>query len=270
VENPSVFADFFDEFIVRGMSALIGLIAGGLITFAIARWRRHKARQSILGGDARDTVVIQFHVVETREVADPSQPDGKKLAPAVLRIRSVGQGELKSVIPNSHLAYILLRRAHQVRPHDTLISMEGAEGSYLLETLTGFVCDRVANEPFEHGLYVMAPCCEPAQLAHHQPIIVLLIAVEHLRLFESWVDCRDVKVEHGSDGARVLTLMVMAQRFKAEQERLVTLRQSGHRTQFVETMYILDLSLDRRAADIPLKEIPWGRFEGVLKKLNLE
>jgi hypothetical protein len=31
--------------------------------------------------------------------------------------------------------------------------MNDAEGSYLLEALTSFVCDRVANGPFEHDLY---------------------------------------------------------------------------------------------------------------------
>ena len=77
------------------------------------------------------------------------------------------------------------------------ISMEGAEGSYLLETLTNFVCDRVANGPFGHDLYVMAPCCEPAGLAVHQPITILLISVADLALFRSWPACRGVRVEHG-------------------------------------------------------------------------
>jgi hypothetical protein len=35
-------------------------------------------------------------------------------------------------------------------------------------------------------------------------------------------------------------------------------------------MYILDLSLDKRSAAIPVKEVPWGRFEDVLKPMNLE
>ena len=68
--------------------------------------------------------------------------------------------------------------------------MEGAEGSFLLETLTGFVCDRVANAPFEHDLFVMAPCCEPEGLAEHQPITILIISVADLALFENWNSCR--------------------------------------------------------------------------------
>src|SRR4029079_12909471 len=130
---------------------------------------RYRQRQRVLRGDARDTVVINHHLVETAD-----GPNGAKV-PAVLRVRSLGQGEAGRVVPNGHLAAELLRRAFRVTERDTLISMEGAEGYYLLETLTNFVCDRVANSPFDHDLYVMAPCCEPAGLTEHQPIVILLI-----------------------------------------------------------------------------------------------
>src|SRR5262249_2534588 len=187
---------------------------------------------------ARDTVVINQHLVETRE-----GPDGTKV-PSVLRIRSLGQAELPQVVPNGHLAAEMLRRAFDVTPSNTLISMEDAEGTYLLETLTNFVCDRVSNEPFEHNLYVMAPCCEPAGLAQHQPITILLVAVKDLPLFESWPACREVLVEHGQDGVRLLTLMELANRFRVEQEKIAALREAGKRTRYVETMFILDLTLD--------------------------
>jgi hypothetical protein len=177
---------------------------------------------------------------------------------------------LHRVVPNGHLASELLRRAFRVTARDPLISMEGAEGSYLLETLTNFVCDRVANAPFEHDLYVMAPCCEPAGLAEHQPITILLIAVTDLSLLETWPACRNVQVEHGSDGARILTLMELARRFRSEQEKIARLRETGQRTRYVETMYVLDLTLDKRSAAVPVKKVPWGRFEDVLKQMNLE
>jgi hypothetical protein len=148
--------------------------------------------------------------------------------------------------------------------------MEGAEGSYLLETLTDFVCQHASNAPFEHDLYVMAPCCEPRELAHHQPITVLLISMADLALFESWPVCREIEVEHSSEGARILTLMDLARRFRSEQEAIARLRQTGQRTRYVETMYVLDLALDKRAARVPTKKVPWGRFEDVLRQLNLE
>jgi hypothetical protein len=213
-----------NEFTGRGLTAILGLAIGALSAWLYGRWRRHKQRQSILKGDARDTVVVEHHLVETA-----TGPDGAKL-PATLRMRSLGQDQVDRVVPNGHLAAELMRRAWQVTPAHTLISMEGAEGSYLLETLTNFVCDRVANGSADHDLYVMAPCCEPAELAVHQPITIILIAVKDLRLFETWEACRDVRVEHGSDGARVLTLMELARRFGSEQLRIRHLREAGERT----------------------------------------
>jgi hypothetical protein len=260
-----MFANVFDELSGRGFSVFLGLLLGSVVTWLITRWKRHRERQSILRGDARDTVVIQHHIVETAD-----SPDGGAKVPAVLRIRSLGQEELCRVIPNGHLAGVLLARAWQVTPRHTLISMEGAEGSFLLETLTNFVCDRAAGAPFDHDLYVMAPCCEPHELADHQPITINLIAASDLALFENWPAVRAVQVEHGSDGARVLTLMEMAKRHKAEQEVIARLRQDGKRTRHVETMYLLDLALDKRSLRLPIKAIPWGRFEDVLRSLNLE
>lgn len=250
--------DLVHELGGRGASVLLGLVLGGAIGLLAARWKRMRERRRILAGDARDTVVIQHHVLE---------PCGATYA---MRIRSLGQGALARVVPNGHLAGEFLRRAWQVTPHDTLISMDGAEGSYLLETLTNFVCDRAANASFEHDLYVMAPCCEPAALAQHQPITILLIAVADLARFEEWMGCRHFMVEHSSDGARILTLMELAQRFRREQQHVAELRSAGKRTQFAETMYILDLALDRRSAAIPVKPVPWGRYETVLKQLDLE
>jgi hypothetical protein len=262
-------ANILDELGGRGISALIGVVFGGLMAWLFGRWRRLKERRSILRGDARDTVVINLHLVETAEVRDTSDGSVRRV-PRSLRIRALGQAELNLVVPNGHLERILMRRAFEVTPGHTLISMEGPEGSYLLETLTGFVCDRVANAPFDHDLYVMAPCCEPQELAEHQPITILLVSVANLALFDNWPACKNIRVEHGSDGARILTLMNMAARFKVEQEKLAELRRTGQRTRFVETMYVLDLSLDKRSAPIPTKDVPWGRFENVLKQMNLE
>jgi hypothetical protein len=253
----------FDELSRHGIMAVIGAIGGGIVTWFAARWKRRKERLSILRGDARDTIVIQQHIVTATEA-------GGKKVPSVLRVRPLGQAELSRVVPNGHLAGELSRRAFRVTPKDTLISMDGAEGSFLLETLTNFVCDRVANAPFEHDLYAMAPCCEPAGMAVHQPISILLIPVSSLILFENWADCRNVQVEHGTNGMRILTLMELARRFRTEQERLAKLRREGKRTLYEETIYVLDLALDQRTGVIPLKSVPWGRFENILKLLNLE
>jgi len=261
-------ANWYEEATSRSASALSGLIIGSSATWLLSRWRRHRQRVSILCGDARDTVVIQQHLIESEE---SKGPDGTLVQrPKVLRMRTLGQAELARVVPNDHLAAVLLNRAFRVTTHDTLISMTGAEGSYLLETLMNFVCDRVANAPFEHDRYVMAPCCEPAELAEHQPVTILLVREADLNLFANWAECRDVKVEHGSDGSRVLTLMELAKRHQKEQGHIRELRQAGKRTRHAETMYLLDLALDTTAAAVPVRPVPWGRFEQVLKELNLE
>jgi hypothetical protein len=187
-----------------------------------------------------------------------------------MRIRTLGQSELSRVVPNGHLAADFRNRAWKTTAQQTLISMESSEGSFLLETLTGFVGDRVGNHGFQHELYVMAPCCEPRELAHYQPIVILLIAARDLILFDSWPACKRIQVEHGSDGARVLTLIELARRYREEQARIAQLRGSGKRSLYVETMYLLDLALDRRTGCIPTRPVPWGRFQEVLKGMGLE
>lgn len=256
--------DFFFDFAGRTAATVVGVVFGAMAAWLLAHWKRHREHRHILTGNAHDAVVIEHHLVE--KTVD-SQGQEKPLA---LRIRSLGQGQITHVIPNGYLATELVNRALHVTSRHTLISMEGAEGSYLLETLMNFVCDRVHSSGFDRDQYVMAPCCEPAGLAHHQPITILLISRSDLALFESWSACRDVQVEHGSDGARILTLMELAKQFRTEQDRLSALRKSGQDTTHHETSYLLDLALDKRASAIPIKPVPWKRFEEVLKQLSLE
>jgi hypothetical protein len=251
-----MFANMLDEVGGRGLGVLLGMLLGSVTTWVIAHRRRRRERQLVLEGDARDTVVIHQHVIEAVELKDAA---GVKRSADVLRIRTLGQSELNRVVPNGHLAAILLKRAHEVTAVDTLISMDGMPGSYLLETLTNFVCDRSSNGSFDHDVYVMAACCEPAALSHHQPISIILIRRDDLARFESWDTVRQLHVEHGSDGARILSLMEMANRFRSEQARMCELRTAGKRTAFVETMYLLDLALDQRCAPLPVRPVPWER-----------
>ncbi|AMV17447.1 hypothetical protein [Planctomyces sp. SH-PL14] len=255
-------AAFLDEASGRGLAGVAGVLAGSLITWAVAQWKRRKERQSVLSGNARDSVVIAQHIVESEE---REFPDGTKRRVArTMRIRSLGQERLSAVIPNGHLASIFSERSEEVTMSDPLISMDGVEGTFLLETLTNFVCDRIGNEPFDHDQYVMTPCCEPAELAQHQPITILLVSRSDLELFESFETCREVQVEHSSDGARILTLMTMASQFREEQKVIRQRRAEGESVRFAETMYLLDLALDRRAASFPSKSVQWQRYEALL------
>ena len=153
----------------RSIGILIGISAGWLLGWLYLRWKRRQERLSVMCGDARETIVIQQHIVERGTCADGTH------YPKSLRIRSLGQSPLRVVVPNNHLSGVLLHRAHCVTARHTLIGMEGSEGSYLLETLTNFVCDRVANEPFDHDLYVEARAVwEMVEFALNGVIFILI------------------------------------------------------------------------------------------------
>lgn len=246
--------DWLQQCMGRGVTALFGMVLGGMGAWLYGWWKRHRERRNVQAGDARDTVVIEHHLVESTRGSDG------RLSAAVLRMRSLGQDQLERVVPNGHLAAEFLLRACRTTPRRTLISMEGAEGSYLLETLTNFVCDRIGTNTLPHDLYVMAPCCEPAGLVVHQPIVVILIALKDLEAFETWRGCRAVRVEHGSDGARVLTLMELARRFRDERRRIEARKRRGLRTTYMESCYLLDLALDKRFAPLPVQKVAWERF----------
>src|SRR4051812_5376126 len=101
---------FISELSSRGAVGLLSMISGFLLSWFLTRWKRHKEWQSILHGDARDTVVIEHHLVTATDVPNPSG-NGTIKVPATLRIRSLGQSELCRVVPNGHLASDLLKRA---------------------------------------------------------------------------------------------------------------------------------------------------------------
>src|SRR5438552_3864138 len=80
-----------DELSGRGAAALLGASGGAMFSWLVARWRRVQDLRRILSGDARETVVINHHLIETVEVPTPT---GRQKVPAVMRIRTLGQGEL--------------------------------------------------------------------------------------------------------------------------------------------------------------------------------
>ncbi len=90
-----------------------------------------------------------------------------------------------------------------------------------------------------------------------------------LSRFRDWEFCQALRVEHGNDGARILTLWHMAQEFDRQLAEIHRLKQAGKPSTFVETMYVLDLGLDLEETALPTKPVPWGRFQAILKELKL-
>src|SRR5437879_5948119 len=101
--------DLLHEIGTKGLVALLGVALGSILTAFVAWRRRHRERRRIQEGDARDTVVIDLHLIETAEV------EGER-RPVAMRVRALGQSEVSRVSPNGHLADVLLRRAFQVTP----------------------------------------------------------------------------------------------------------------------------------------------------------
>src|SRR5262249_46935806 len=95
------------------------------------------------------------------------------------------------------------------------------------------------------------------------------ISVADLALFNSWATCQKIQTEHNSDGARILALMTLAERFRAEQLALTEMRRAGQRTQFVETMYVLDLAIDKRVVPMEPRPVLWTGFADALERLGL-
>jgi len=252
-----MYQPFLQEFSGRSLGVLVGMMLGSSATAWVTYRKRRQDRARVLHGDARDTVVIHQHIID-----EETGPQGERRR--IMRIRTLGQAELRRVVPNAYLAAILAQRAVAATPSSTLISMDGAEGSYLLETMTNFVCDRLASRQFPHEIYLMTACCEPASLAHHQPITILLLRQKDLALFADWSKARELLVEHGSDGARILTLCELARKFQDEQRRIESIRAAGKSAAFLETMYVLDLAIDQTCAALPAKRVPWERYRDLL------
>src|SRR5262249_55181972 len=193
------------------------------------------------------------------------RPDGR----TTMRIRSCGSAPLASLLPNPAAHDAFLARASATKPAAPLISMADPMGSFLLYLLTPWVCGLARRGPFAHDGWVMAPACEPGLLSAHQSTTVLLIRRADLRRFLDWGWCLRLEVEHGSDGARVLTLWHMAREFEAQLAEVKRLRDAGQRSTYAETMYVLDLALDTEEVDLPTRPVPWGRFAAVLAELGL-
>jgi hypothetical protein len=240
------------------VQALLLTFAGLLLGWLLGWWRRRRLLRQVEAGSAREMIAIEQMLVR-----DP--PGGRP----TLRIRACGSAPLKSVLTNPIAYDAFLARSEATTTTDSLISMKDSMGSYLLYLLTPWVCGMVRSGPFTHDVWVMAPVCEPGILSAHQANTVVLIRQQDLKRFLDWDWCKGVHVEHGSDGARILTLWHMAREFEKQYAEVQRLRQAGQRTTYVETMYMLDLGLDMQEVDLPTRQVPWERFAPVLRELGL-
>ena len=243
--------------VATGAFFILGVVAGRLW----AMWRRHRQKRIAEGGVSEDVVTIEKILLDRRD-------DGTQ----VMRIRSCGRDPMETVFPNQAARHDFQSRAGKTTLARPLVSMDGKIGSYLLQELAIWVCGQLRERGFRHDVWVMAPVYERGALylGGHFLSTVILIRREDLLQFRDWDDCAAIEVEHASHGERILTLMAMAAEFERQEAAIATRRAAGRRPNFEETMYILDLGLDTKSADLPSKSVPWKRFESTLKNLEIE
>jgi hypothetical protein len=235
---------------------VLGIVAGRLWSM----WRRYRQLKMAERGESQDVVTIEKIILDRR-------PDGTE----VLRIRSCGRDPMDTVFPNTAARDEFQARAAQTSMVRPLVSMEGKMGSYLLQELAIWVCGQLHNQSRRHDLWVMAPVYERGAiyLGGHFLSTVLLVRVEDLMRFRSWAECSNIQVEHASHGERILTLWNMAAEYERQAAAITARRAAARRSNFEETMYILDLGLDSQSANLPAKPVPWDRFTGMLRELGV-
>jgi hypothetical protein len=230
---------------------LLGIALGWLL----GKWRRFRHLRQAERGEAREVLTIEKILLER-------QADGHE----IMRIRSCGRDPIDAVFPNHAARDAFLARAGDTKPTRPLVSMEDKLGSYLLQELAIWVCGQVGEREFPHDVWIMAPVYESGTLylGGHRSSTVLLIRQEDLARFSDWERCQAMLVEHRSHGERILTLKRMADEFDRQHALVQKRRAEGRRSNYEETMYILDLGLDTRAANLPTTSVPWERFEAIL------
>ena len=243
----------------RILASLLLVVVGGFLGWVGHRWRHFRSQQQIMQGDAREVATIEKVILERDQAGRID-----------LRIRTCGRDPVEQIFPNPAAREEFHTRSMQTTSTQPLVNKEGKMGSYLLQELAIWVCDKVGEEPFPHDVWIMASVCESAAFGGHQSSTVLLIRRDDLAIFRDWTKCRDIHVEHGGHGERILTLLSVAKEFERQTEADAKRQATGQRPNFEETMYLLDLPLDQRTYPLPTKPVPWTRFTEALKLRGLE
>jgi len=246
--------------VLRVLATAIFFVLGVLAGRLWGMWRRYRQLKKAERGESEDVVTIEKIILDRR-------PDGS----VVLRIRSCGRDPIETVFPNVAARDEFQSRAGKTTTAHALVSMDGKMGSYLLQELAIWVCGQLRERNFRHDVWVMAPVYERGALylGGHFLATVLLIRLDDLLRFRHWEECSAIEVEHAGHGERVLTLLGMAAEYDRQADEIANRRAAGRRSNYEETMYILDLGLDTQSADLPAKPVPWERFDSTLKQLGI-
>ncbi len=254
----------------------IGILIGAAFALSTAWlatwWKRRREIREIDHGQ-------QFQQLEFAYVFVSTGRDGLRR----LVVRTIGCLPLKVFVAKDAIRSHLLGLTRESADDElnSVIAMEGKLGSFVLRELHGHLRTLLEESGHRREWWVMVPILETYRPLQYVAPTVLLIRKEDLPLFASFETCNGLLVHHGSDAAKILTLMEVYRKFAVQQKRLAQARAEGRSTQYLEEMWLLDLCLSTDVMEPTLEEVeagtlkpfrlpPWDRFAPTLSALTLE
>lgn len=256
----------------KGIGLVFGLLLGAVATGIASWWRRRRELREIHRGQ-------QFQQLEFAYVFVHTDQDNRRR----LIVRMIGSLPLNVFVAKDSIRHHLLglSRDSAADRLNSVIPMEGKLGSFVLRELHGHLRTLLREQSGARSWWCMVPILETYKPLPYVAPMVLLVREADLEHFQSFAMCRDLLVPHGSDAAKILTLLEVRRKFQAQCKAMREARVSGRSTQWLEEMWILDLSL---AVDFleptkeqiangmlkPFRPPPWERFADELRELKFE
>ena len=253
----------------------IGFLIGAsfaLIAAGVATWRRQRRElREINQGHQFQQLEFAFAFVTTDR-------NGQRR----FVVRMIGCLPLKVFVAKDAIRSHLLGLTRESADDElnSVISMEGKVGSFVLRELHGHLRTLLEEKGPKREWWLMVPILETYRPLQYVAPTVLLVRKSDLPIFASFDSCKDLLVHHGSDAAKILTLMEVYRKFKDQEHRLAQARAEGQSTQYLEEMWLLDLCLSAEMLEPTTEEVaagtlkpfripPWNRFASTLKQLGL-
>ncbi|MDB5342424.1 MAG: hypothetical protein JWP89_801 [Schlesneria sp.] len=253
----------------------IGFLIGAsfaLVAASVATWRRRRR-------EFRE--INQGHQFQQLEFAYAFVTTDRKGQRRFV-VRMIGCLPLKVFVAKDAIRSHLLGLSRESAEDElnSVIAMEGKLGSFVLRELHGHLRTLLEEKGLKREWWLMAPILETYRPLQYVAPTVLLVRKSDLPIFASFDSCQDLLVHHGSDAAKILTLMEVYRKFKDQEQRLAQARAEGRSTQYLEEMWLLDLSLSTDMLEPtdeevsagtlkPFRTPPWTRFASTLNELGL-